>query len=137
MKYFSMVGELTYGSDNSAGVDLTARTFDGEKFMFGTGVRVEIPEGCFGLVVPRSSTGAKQGFKLRNTVGIIDADYRGEIFLAVEPGALKQDAKAYLGQRVAQLIIQPYYRADLQRVSPEEFTITSRGSGGFGSTGSS
>ncbi len=135
MKYYSHTGELVYGSDAAAGIDLTARTFDDEKFMFGTGVRVEIPDGCYGLVVPRSSTGAKQGFKLRNTVGIIDADYRGEIFLAVEPGALKQDAKAFLGQRVAQLIIQPYYRADLKRVGPEEFTITTRGAGGFGSTG--
>ena len=135
MKYYSQTGELYYGSEAAAGVDLTARTFDVKKFMFGTGVRVEIPDGCYGLVVPRSSTGSKLGFKLRNTVGIIDADYRGEIFLAVEPGALKQDAVKYLGLRVAQLIIQPYYRADLQRVSPEEFTITSRGDGGFGSTG--
>lgn len=135
MNYYSQVGELFYGSEDAAGVDLTARTFDEEKYMFGTGVRVEIPAGCFGLVVPRSSTGSKQGFKLRNTVGIIDADYRGEIFLAVEPGALKQDAKAFLGQRVAQLIIQPYYRADLIRVGPEGLGATARGDGGFGSTG--
>lgn len=135
MNYYSKVGELSYGSEGAAGIDLTARTFDPEKFMFGTGVRVEIPSGYYGLVVPRSSTGSKLGFKLRNTVGIIDADYRGEIFLAVEPGALKQDAVKYLGQRVAQLIVQPYYRAHLQRVSPEKFTITSRGEAGFGSTG--
>lgn len=136
MNYHTDGEDLSYGSDGAAGIDLFARSFNAEKFMYGTGTRVEIPDGHYGMVVPRSSIGSKQGFVLRNTVGIIDSDYRGEIFLAVDGGKLKCDANYLIGTRVAQLIIQPYTRVPLVRVHYHNaLGDTSRGSGGFGSTG--
>lgn len=115
-----------------AGIDLVAmepiKMSAGQNKMIGTGLRVAIPEGFVGLVVPRSSTG-KAGFALANTMGIIDAGYRGEVKLAVKPTANIDFAA---GSRVAQLVVIPCL---LERRVVLDLDDTSRGEGGFGSTG--
>ena len=99
-----------------------------------TGLHVEIPKEHVGLVVPRSSTGRK-GFRLSNTVGVIDSDYRGEIILSCY---VEQDTSLKLqdGDRVAQMLIVPVAKVYTQAVrSLDELTTTTRGTAGFGSTG--
>lgn len=96
-----------------------------------TGLSVEIPDGYFGAVYPRSSVGTKYNLMLANTVGIIDSDYRGEIILKIynygnERVELKKD------ERIVQMIIQPYNRVEIEKV--ESLSETERGAGGFGST---
>lgn len=96
-----------------------------------TGVWVEIPAGNFGLIVPRSGLGSR-GFILRNTVGIIDSDYRGELMLmATNKGSDAIVLNKY--ERVAQLVIIPYTKVDLEIV--DELDDTVRGKKGFGSSG--
>ena len=96
-----------------------------------TGLYVEIPPGHFGLIVPRSGLGSK-GLRLRNTVGIIDSDYRGEIMLmAKNKGHDTIVINKY--ERIAQLVIIPYTYVDLEVVDSLEDTV--RGENGFGSTG--
>ena len=97
-----------------------------------TGLRVQIPQGFFGAVYPRSSTGVKMQLMLANTVGVIDSDYRGEIMIFMynygnDPQVIKN------GDRIAQLVIQPYERCELVQV--ESLDETDRGESGFGSTG--
>lgn len=96
-----------------------------------TGVYCEIPPGHFGLVVPRSGCGSK-GFVLRNTVGIIDSAYRGEIMLmAANKGNDTLVLKKF--ERVAQLVIIPYTKVGLEVV--ESLDDTERGAKGFGDSG--
>ena len=100
-----------------------------------TGIYVEIPEGYFGLVVPRSSTG-RLGLRLANTVGIICSDYRGTIVLAFINDA-EDPVELDKGQRIAQLIVCPF----APQISPvqvnrlEDLSSTERDKAGFGSTG--
>ena len=125
----------TRGHPNDAGLDLrTDREIvlrrDGYETIH-TGVWAEIPEGCFGLIVPRSGLGSR-GFILRNTIGIIDSDYRGELMLmCTNKGFDAIILKEY--ERVAQLVIIPYAKVDLEVV--ESLKDTKRGTGGFGHTG--
>ena len=127
LRYVSDFAELTQGSANAAGLDLHVYSIEGD--MIGTGIRTAIPTGWVGLVVPRSSLGLK-GFRLRNTLGVIDSDYRGEIKLAFE-GYTPE-----LGERVAQLVLVPHYVGAVERmVSIDDLDATERGEGGFGSTG--
>ena len=127
LRYVSNGGDLTQGSANAAGLDLQVHNID-DKFI-GTGIYAAIPTGWVGLVVPRSSLGLK-GFRLKNTLGIIDSDYRGEIKLAYE-GYTPE-----LGDRVAQLVLLPHYVGAVERmVSIDDLDATDRGEGGFGSTG--
>ncbi len=127
LRYVSDAGDMTQGSANAAGLDLSVYSID-DKFI-GTGIRAAIPTGWVGLVVPRSSLGLK-GFRLKNTLGIIDSDYRGEIKLAYE--GYTPD----LGDRVAQLVLVPHYVGAIERmVSIDDLDTTDRGEGGFGSTG--
>jgi len=112
------------GTASSAGLDLVAHRYEGDTVY--TGLRVQIPEGHFGMVVPRSSLGSK-GLYLKNTVGIIDSDYRGEIILKIAGYCPSP------GERIAQLIIVPFI--NVEPVEVTELTDTVRGEGGFGSTG--
>jgi dUTP pyrophosphatase len=128
LRYVSDGPPLERATSTAGGYDLYAYSNrNGE--VIGTGIYCEIPPGWVGMIVPRSSLGAK-GFKLKNTVGVIDSDYRGEIKLAYE-GFTPE-----LGDRVAQLVIVPCWQGGAtQMVSIDDLSTTARGAGGFGSTG--
>lgn len=128
----------TYGSEYAAAADLYA-VCDDEILIapeitefIHTGIAMEIPEGCVGLIYARSSMGAKQGLAPANKVGVIDSDYRGEIMVALHNHS-GEDRRIYNGDRIAQIIITPYIHADF--IEAAELTPTARGEGGFGSTG--
>lgn len=128
----------SYGTDQSAGIDLPCSNEEDiiikpkETVKVHTGIRVAIPDGYFGGVYPRSSTGVKRNLMLANTIGVIDSDYRGEIMMFFYNfGDSEQVIKK--GDRLAQLIIQPYQRFDIKIV--DELDETDRGEAGFGSTG--
>lgn len=118
----------------SAGLDLFASSEtplpSHQVVMIGTGTRLAIPNGFFGLLAIRSSLGAK-GISLANGVGIIDADYRGEVKVAIRNGG--NHSTIAEGERIAQLIIVPFAQVALHEV--RAFDVTERGEGGFGSTG--
>ena len=128
----------TYGSAEAAGADLyaclegTITVAPGETVFVPTGIAMEVPKGCAGLVFARSSLGAKRGLAPANKVGVIDSDYRGEFFVALHNhGKLPQEIAH--GERIAQLLIVPVFTPGFVEVS--ELSDTQRGSGGFGSTG--
>ena len=119
------------GSAAAAGADLCACS-DGETVFIHTGIAVEIPDGFVGLIFARSGLSTKRGLAPANKVGVIDSDYRGEIIVALHNhGAAEQVIER--GERIAQLVIMPYAAADYNWA--EELSDTSRGEGGFGSTG--
>lgn len=128
----------TYGSDSAAGLDLYCYTDEpitvkpGETVKVHTGVSIEIPDGYFGAVYPRSSTGVKKHLMLANTVGVIDSDYRGEIVNFIYNYG-KDSQIIENGDRLAQLVLIPYLRCDIEEV--DELSDTQRGNKGFGSTG--
>ena len=96
-----------------------------------TGVRVEIPSGCVGLVFPRSGLGSS-GITLRNAVGVIDSGYRGEVMAALW-NTTGEEFECEKGDRICQMVVMPYVHC--QVVSVEELSDTERGSDGHGSTG--
>lgn len=126
---------LAFAKPGDAGLDLAVKheTFlmPDEKRMIGTGIAVRIPDGHFGMIVPRSSCG-KLGIMLANTVGIIDSQYTGELILYLR-NISGMHIKLAPQQRIAQLIIVPYVHPAIIEV--EELEETERGSGGFGHTG--
>ena len=128
-----------YGSADAAGADLYVLTdgpvaiAPGETVLLHTGLAVAIPQGYVGLVYARSGLATKRGLAPANKVGVIDADYRGEVRVALHNhGSVPQVVED--GDRVAQLVIVPYLTA--QFIPAEELDDTGRGAGGFGSTGS-
>ncbi len=128
----------TYGTEYSAGADLynlpdAAVTIPPHAtVLIHTGIAMEIPEGYCGLVFARSGLATKRGLAPANKVGVIDADYRGEIMVALH-NHTDSPATVDGGERVAQLAILPFLKADLVEV--DELSDTARGEGGFGSTG--
>ena len=128
----------TYGTEYSAGADLYNLlgediTVEPHKtVLVHTGIAMEIPEGYCGLIFARSGLATKRGLAPANKVGVIDADYRGEIMVALHNHS---DAPVTVegGERVAQLAILPFLKAEFAEVS--ELSDTVRGAGGFGSTG--
>ncbi len=128
----------TYGSQEAAGADLYACLQEavtvepGEVFWVPTGIALEVPKGCAGLVYARSSMGAKRGLAPANKVGVIDSDYRGEIRVVLLNHS-KEPQTIQPGERVAQFIITPVLQPAYEEVA--ELTDTDRGAGGFGSTG--
>ena len=130
--------EPRYGSTDAAGADLYAvmdaplTIAPGETVMIHTGLAVEIPRGFVGLNCARSGLAAKRGLAPANKVGVIDADYRGEILVALHNhGRVHQTIAP--GERIAQLVIVPYLTAEF--VPADSLSDTLRGEGGFGSTG--
>ena len=128
----------TYGSASAAGADLYAcleapvTIGPGETYWVSTGIALEVPQGCAGLVFARSSLGAKRGLAPANKVGVVDSDYRGEVRVVLfnhspEPQTINP------GERVAQFVITPVVTPTY--VEAEELEDTDRGTGGFGSTG--
>lgn len=127
-----------YGSAEAAGADLYAcletavQIQPGETFWVPTGIALEVPKGCAGLIYARSSMGTKRGLAPANKVGVIDSDYRGEIRVVLLNHS-KQVQSIEPGERVAQLIITPVLTPAYEEC--EDLTDTDRGAGGFGSTG--
>lgn len=128
----------TYGSAYAAGADLYACLDEpvtigpGETYWVSTGIALEVPVGCAGLVFARSSLGAKRGLAPANKVGVVDSDYRGEIKVVLfNHGSEPQTINP--GERVAQFVITPVVTPTY--VEAEELEETDRGIGGFGSTG--
>ena len=128
----------TYGSPYSAGADLYAceeapvTIEPGKCVLIHTGLSFEIPEGFAGLIFARSGLATKKGLAPANKVGVIDADYRGEVMVSLfnQSGA-PQTVEP--GERVAQMVITPFLKADF--IEADELSDTVRGAGGFGSTG--
>ena len=128
----------TYGSPYSAGADLYACEENavviapGATVLIHTGISVEIPEGFAGLIYARSGLATKKGLAPANKVGVIDADYRGEVMVALyNQSSSEQTVES--GERLAQMVIAPFLKAEF--IEAEELSDTVRGAGGFGSTG--
>lgn len=128
----------TYGSAEAAGADLYAcldapvTIAPGETAWIPTGLALEVPKGCAGLVYARSSLGVKRGLAPANKVGVIDSDYRGEVRVVLLNHGNQIQTVGH-GERIAQFIITPVLTPAYEEA--EELTDTRRGSGGFGSTG--
>ena len=128
----------TYGSEYAAGADMYAAIDEavtiqpGETKFIPTGLAFEIPEGYAGFIYARSGLACKKGLAPANKVGVVDADYRGEVMVALHNhGLVSQTVEA--GERVAQMIIAPFVAVNY--VFADELDDTVRGEGGFGSTG--
>ena len=128
----------TYGSLEAAGADLYACLEEpvtiapGEVFWIPTGIALEVPKGCAGLVYARSSLGAKRGLAPANKVGVVDSDYRGEIKVVLLNHS-QHPQTVEPGERVAQFLITPVLQP--QYIETDDLTDTTRGVGGFGSSG--
>ncbi len=127
-----------YGSEYAAGADLYAvldeavTIMPAETKLIRTGLSMEIPEGYAGLIYARSGLAAKRGLAPANKVGVVDADYRGEVMVALHNhSSVPQTVEPR--ERIAQLVVAPFLRAEYFAV--EELSETVRGEGGFGSTG--
>ena len=126
------------GSKFSAGYDLSADINESilirpqETVKIPTGLSFEVPEGYFGGIYARSGLATKQGLRPANAVGVGDSDYRGEYIVALYNDS---DTTRIIepGQRIAQIIFQPYLMCDLEDVN--NLSETERANRGFGSTG--
>lgn len=128
----------SYGSEFSAGADLYAVLDEetvilpGETKLIHTGLALEIPVGYAGLIYARSGLASKRGLAPANKVGVVDADYRGEVMVALHNHSNAPQTVAPL-ERVAQLVVTPFLKVEFDVC--EELSDTVRGTGGFGSTG--
>ena len=126
----------SYATSGSAGLDLCAASSHtiepGDRRLIGTGFAIALPSDCEGQIRPRSGMAAEYGVTVLNAPGTVDADYRGEVkVLLINLGQKAIEIEA--GDRIAQLVVAPVSRLDLIEV--EVLPETSRGVGGFGSTG--
>ena len=128
----------TYGTAEAAGADLYACLEEsvtigaGKTAFIPTGIALEVPKQCAGLIYARSGLACKRGLAPANKVGVIDSDYRGEICVVLHNHG-ETDQIIENGDRIAQLVITPVLQPVYE--TAEELDDTSRGSGGFGSTG--
>jgi len=128
----------TRGSEYAAGWDLySAEDRDiailpGKTVKVSTDIAVALPEFTFGGIYARSGLATKEGLRPANCVGVVDEDYRGNIMVAVHNDSNETRHVSY-GERIAQLIVQPYINFDF--VEADELSDTARGIGGFGSSG--
>ena len=127
-----------YGSAQAAGADLFAcleapvTIAPGETAFIPTGIALEVPQGCAGLIYARSGLACKRGLAPANKVGVVDSDYRGEILVALHNhGGIPQTVEH--GERVAQFVITPVLMPVYEVA--ESLSDTARDQGGFGSTG--
>ena len=127
-----------YSTLSAAGADLCANTQEeivikpGQTVFVKTGISLEIPEGYVGLIYARSSSACKRGLAPANKVGVIDSDYRGEVMVALLNHS-DTEQTIQPNERIAQLVITPYLAVDF--TESDELSDTTRGEGGFGSTG--
>ena len=128
----------TYGSPYSAGADLYACIDEditvepGKTVFVKTGLAMEIPVGFAAFIYARSGLACKKGLAPANKVGVVDCDYRGEVMVALHNHS-NEARTVTVGERIAQLVVAPYYTADFCEC--DELSDTVRGEGGFGSTG--
>jgi len=125
-----------YARENDAGADLCS-TEDvvvpaGKRVFISTGVSMQLPENCVGMVVPRSGLARKFGITIPNSPGIIDPGYRGEIGVTLH-NLGDEDYRVSAGERIAQLLIIPFTQAEFIEV--DALDESERGTNGFGSTG--
>ena len=130
-----------YGTPGAAGLDLRAclgaplTLQPGDSQLVPSGIAIHIGDpGFAAIVLPRSGLGAKHGIVLGNLVGLIDSDYQGQVFVSVWNRSSTAFTIAPM-DRIAQLVVVPVQQVEFNIV--EEFASSSRGAGGFGSTGSS
>lgn len=128
-----------YGSEYAAGADIYACIDEGsvelepgQTILVHTGIAMEIPQGLVGLVYARSGLATKRGLAPANKVGVIDCDYRGELMVSLYNQSNTVQTIEH-GERIAQLVIAPYYTAVFEET--DRLSDTVRGEGGFGSTG--
>lgn len=128
----------TYGSEYAAGADLYAATTEdtvilpGETKLIGTGIAIEVPLGYGAFIYARSGLASKRGLAPANKVGVVDADYRGEVIVALRNHSDNLQT-VMAGERIAQMVIAPFLKADFCEV--DSLSDTLRADGGFGSTG--
>ena len=128
----------TYGSIDAAGADLYANIESTETILphetklIKTGIAMAIPKGLMGLIFARSGLASKRGLAPANKVGVVDADYRGEIMVALHNHS-EQEQTIEPKERIAQMVFVPYIKGVFEVV--DELDDTTRGAGGFGSTG--
>jgi len=129
--------ERAYTGD--AGLDLRSvvdvEVGPGERAMVPTGVAVAIPDGHAGLVLPRSGLASRHGLTMANAPGLIDAGYRGEVICAVVNLDRERAVRIKRGDRIAQLVVVAV--PDVHPMLVQDLPPSSRGDGGFGSTGTS
>ena len=128
----------TYGSEFAAGADLYAAVEEAvtiepsETKLIPTGIALSIPVGFAGLIYARSGLASKRGLAPANKVGVVDADYRGEVMVALHNHG-KEAQTIEAGERIAQMVIAPFVTASF--ILSDELDDTVRGECGFGSTG--
>ena len=128
----------TYGSSYAAGCDLSACIDQAisipphTTIKVPTGLAIELPENTVGLIYARSGMATKRHLEPANKLGVIDAEYRGEIIVALHNHS-EEAQTIEVGERIAQLVVAPFYHVEFEEV--DELSETVRGEGGFGSTG--
>lgn len=128
----------TYGSEYAAGCDLYACLDESVTIephatvLIKTGLALEVPVGYAGLIYARSGLASKRNLAPANKVGVVDADYRGEVMVALHNHGTTAQTIEH-GERIAQMVIAPFLTANFIQV--DELSDTVRGEGGFGSTG--
>ena len=127
-----------YGSAEAAGADLYAcleeavTVAPGASAWIPTGIAMEVPLGCAGLIYARSGLACKRGLAPANKVGVVDSDYRGQVVVVLHNHSAEPQTGNH-GERIAQMVITPVVTWPYTEV--EELTDSDRGAGGFGSTG--
>ena len=128
----------TYGSEEAAGADLYACLEEsvtvepGATAWIPTGLAMEIPKGCAGLIYARSGLACKKGLAPANKVGVIDSDYRGPVTVVLFNHGNEPQTVSH-GERIAQMVITPVLTPAYEVI--DDLSDTGRGQGGFGSTG--
>jgi len=128
-----------YATDGSAGLDFFATSektvVDGSNIYisYGTDIALKIPEGYVGLIFPRSSISSNTTLVLANGVGVLDSDFLGEVTFRFKNLLPTGNKKYKVGDKIGQLLIVPYPTIDFEVV--DDLGLTSRGTGGYGSTG--
>lgn len=131
-------GVPEYKTEGAAGMDIIAANVEPvtlkplERALIPSGIKIELPKGYEAQIRPRSGLSIKNGITLINCVGTIDEDYRGEVCVGLV-NLSNTDYTVQRGDRIAQMVIAPVFRAKVSVCT--ELTQTLRGNGGFGSTG--
>ena len=140
MKLSPLAQTPSRGSEQAAGYDLYAdlesqsyiALAPGEVRKISTGIGIALPQGTFGAIYARSGMATKRGLVPANCVGVIDSDYRGPVIVALKNTSDSVQTVEH-GERIAQLVVQPYINITLREV--ESIGTTARNDGGFGSSG--